>query len=131
MLRYFKGDFKGKRSNLYTKELINVNSGITTVVKLSRLEQVQNYKDSHICLNCRKSIMKIRVYVSETSMIITSSKLFEAFIILIIGLNCITLSMFDPTKEESDTEKRIEVTFQVIYTIEMFLRVFSLGFVLN
>ena len=62
---------------------------------------------------------------------ITSNKAFEFLIILIIGLNCITLAQSDQTKEETKSEATIELTFQIVYTVEMFLRIFSHGFVFN
>ena len=55
--------------------------------------------------------MKVRVYITEASFIITSNQLFESFIILIIGLNCITLAMSDSTKDETQVEKDIELAF--------------------
>ena len=102
-----------------------------TIVSQSRLERANNYTDGHKCLETRKNIMKVRIYVSEFSLHITSSKYFEGFIILIIGLNCITLAGSDTTKEETPVEKSIDLTFNIIYTIEMFLRIFSHGFILN
>ena len=36
--------------------------------------------------------MKFRIHVSDASMMVTSSKYFEGFIIIVIGLNCITLA---------------------------------------
>ena len=50
---------------------------------------------------------------------------------MVIGLNCITLAGSDSTKEESPVEKNIDLVFNIIYTIEMFLRIFSLGFICN
>lgn len=129
--RWRDNDIKGKSPNMYMKEVVGVNASITTVVKQSKMEQVHHYKDSFKCLKFRKKIMTFRVYVTGTASIITGNKLFEGFIILIIGLNCITLAMSDSTTEETDLEKKIEIAFQVIYTAEMFLRVFSLGFVWN
>ena len=129
--RWRDNDIKGKSPNMYMKEVVGVNASITTVVKQSKMEQVHHYRDSYKCLSFRKKIMTFRVYVTGTASIITGNKLFEGFIILIIGLNCITLAMSDSTTEETDLEKKIEIAFQVIYTAEMFLRVFSLGFVWN
>ena len=73
--------------------------------------------------------MKMRIYVSDVAFTITSHRYFEGFIILVIGLNCITLAQSDSTKEETPVEKNIDMIFNIIYTIEMFLRIFSLGFV--
>ena len=75
--------------------------------------------------------MKVRVHVSDFSFMITSSKYFEGVIILVIALNCITLAGSDSTKEETPVEKNIDLVFNIIYTVEMFLRIFSLGFVWN
>jgi len=85
--------------------------------------------DGHKCLNFRKKIKKFRIYVSDAASFITGSKYFEGFIIIVIGLNCITLAQSDSTKEETIVEKNIDLTFNIIYTIEMFLRIFSLGFI--
>ena len=73
--------------------------------------------------------MKMRIHVSDVAFIITSHRFFEGFIIFVIGLNCITLAQSDSTKEETEVEKNIDLVFNIIYTIEMFLRIFSLGFV--
>ena len=75
--------------------------------------------------------MKVKVKVSEVCIFITKNRYFEAFIILIIGLNCITLAQSDNTVEETPLQENIELAFQIIYTIEMILRIFSLGFVIN
>ena len=101
------------------------------MVKQSRLEQVNNYTDGHKCLSFRKKMMLIRVYISNFASVITTNKFFEAFIIMIIGLNCITLAQSDSNVEETPTQKSIELAFQIIYTLEMCLRVASLGFLFN
>ncbi len=62
-------------------------------------------------MNFRKRIMRMKVYVTEFSTRITGSNMFENFIILIIGLNCITLAMSDSTKQETATEANIELAF--------------------
>lgn len=100
-----------------------------TIVKQTRLEQAHNYTDGHKCLNFRKKILKFRIHISELALTITSNRYFEGFIILVISLNCITLAQSDSTKEETPVEKSIDLVFNIIYTVEMFLRVFSLGFI--
>lgn len=50
---------------------------------------------------------------------------------MVIGLNCITLAQADANREETDVEKRIDFAFNITYTIEMCLRIFSNGFVWN
>ena len=113
------------------KEVQNRNSNILTIVNQSRLEKVHNYTDGHKCLNFRKDIMRCRVKISDACIVITKNRYFESFIILIIGLNCITLAQSDNTVDETPLQANIELAFQAIYTVEMFLRIFSLGFVWN
>lgn len=100
-----------------------------TIVEQTRLELAHNHTDGHKCLNFRKKIMKVRIHVSNAANRVTSSKYFEGFIIVVIGLNCITLAQSDSTKEETEAEKTIDLIFNIIYTVEMFLRIFSLGFI--
>ena len=87
--------------------------------------------DGHKCLNFRKKVKKFIIHVSEACELITNHKFFEGFIILIIGLNCITLAQSDSTKEETNVEKNIDLIFNIIYTIEMVMRIFSMGFILE
>ena len=63
-----------------------------TIQKQTRLELAHNHTDGHKCLNIRKKIMKFRIYISDAAAKVTKSRYFEGFIILIIGLNCITLA---------------------------------------
>ena len=42
-----------------------------------------------------------------------------------------TLAQSDSTKEETDAEKNIDMVFNIIYTVEMVLRICALGFVWN
>lgn len=129
--RWNNNDIKGRRQAAFVKEVACKNAGIMTIVPQTRLERAHKYTDGHKLLNFRKKIMKIRIQISEFANMITSSKYFEGFIILIIGLNCITLAGSDSTKEETPTEKSIDLIFNIVYTIEMTLRIFSLGFIFN
>lgn len=130
-MRWRVGDVKGNRKNMYTKELLAKNVNIHTVVNQSRLEQAHAYTDNYKCLPFRKRVIKFKIHISDFATMIVKNKQFEAFIILIIGLNCITLAMNDSTKEETEAETNIEIIFQVLYTMEMVLRICSLGFVIN
>jgi hypothetical protein len=129
--RWRDNDTKGNRKSYYVKEVINKNANIMTIVKQTRLEQAHNYTDGHKCLNFRKKAIKFRIHVSDAASRITSSKYFEGFIILVISGNCITLAQSDSTKEETPMEASIDLVFTVIYSTEMMLRIFSLGFIWN
>ena len=69
-----------------------MNSDIMAIVEQTRLERAHSHTDGHKCLNIRKKIMKFRIHVSDAANRVTSSKYFEGFIIVVIGLNCITLA---------------------------------------
>ena len=129
--RWHDHDIKGNRLRNYMKEVGKQNSSIMTIEMQTRLEQAHNYTDAHKCLNFRKKIMRCRIHISDAALRITSNRFFEGFIIVVIGLNCITLAQSDSTREETPVEKQIDLIFNIIYTVEMFLRVFALGFIIG
>ena len=45
--------------------------------------------------------------------------------------NCITLAMSKANEEPTETENMIENIFQALYTVEMVLKIFGLGFIFN
>jgi hypothetical protein len=101
MARWNLNDIKGSHKTLYTKSVHSQNQDIMTIVKQSNLDEVHNYTDRYCCLPTRKKIMKYRVYVTNCAIIITTNRFFEAFIILIIGMNSVTLAQSDSTVEET------------------------------
>ena len=109
--RWNRTDLKGPRRTYYTKEVLNQNQDIMTIVKTSNLEKVNTYSDGHPCLMTRKKLMRIRVYINNFACLVTQNRYFETFIILVIGLNCITLAQSDSTVEETDTQKTIGLIF--------------------
>ena len=62
--------------------------------------------------------------------IITSS-LFEYFILAVIITNSVILAFDDPTDDQSDMPAGVDTFFLVVYTVEMGLKIFGLGFVLE
>ena len=100
--RWRDSDIKGNRQCYYIKEVQSKNANIMTIQKQTKLELAHNYTDGHKCLNTRKKIMKVRIYISEASAKVTKSRYFEGFIILVIGLNCITLAQSDSSVEETE-----------------------------
>ena len=124
-------DIKGNRERYYTKEVYNKNANIMTIVTQSRLEQNEKYTDGHKCLNVRKRLIKFGIHVNEACTAVVNHRIFEGLIIVVIGLNCITLASADGSREETDTDKTIDLAFNIIYTIEMVLRIISMGFILN
>lgn len=131
MTRWRDHDIKGNRKTLYTKEVAAKTSKIMTITEQTRLEKLVHYEDPWPMLNWRKKIMKARILVNETALAIISSRYFEGFIITIIFLNCITLAQSDSTKPDSPQMVKIELAFQILYTIEMVLRITATGFIMG
>jgi len=64
MARWKDQDLKGSRKTLYIKEVQKKNDLILNVTEQSRLEKLQNYEDRWPCLNFRKTLLKIRIYIN-------------------------------------------------------------------
>ena len=62
--------------------------------------------------------------------IITSS-LFEYFILAVIITNSVILAFDDPTDDQSSMPAGVDTFFLVVYTVEMALKIFGLGFVVE
>ena len=63
----------------------------------TRLEKLKNFEDRWPCLNGRKMILKVKIYITMSAEVIIKHPAFEATSIMVILLNCITLAMEDPT----------------------------------
>ena len=98
----------------------------------TRLEKLKNEEDRWPCLNGRKMIKKIKIYITMGAEAIIKHPAFETTSIIVIMLNCVTLAMEDPTASEvSDLDNTFETIFQVLYTIEMVLKIIGYGFILG
>ena len=67
--------------------------------------------------------------ISITSNFIIMHPLFDAFIILVIIVNSVFLALDDPTSQ-TDTLSKVDNYFLGIYTAEMLLKIFGMGFIL-
>ena len=107
-----KSDIKGSRKTFYIKEVTRKNDLIMNITGQSRLEKLKNFEDRWPCLNGRKMIMKIKIYITMAAEKIIKHPAFEFTSIMVILLNCITLAMEDPTADEvSDIDNTFEAIF--------------------
>jgi len=84
------------------------------------------------CLCIQYIIALIRLTVSQICWNIVRSTLFEIFILFTILANCVFLTMDDPTTDyQAEWLVYTNYAFQAIYTAELVLKVFALGFVFN
>ena len=71
-------------------------------------------------------------WISSTCYKIIKHPAFEAVTLIVILLNCIILAFEDPTKEDNgDFYEIADYVFLGLYTIEMIMKIFGLGFIMN
>ena len=99
--RWRASDIKGNRKTFYIKEVLRKNDLIMNVTEQTRLERLANKEDRWPCLNFRKAVSRVKIYITMGAEIIIKHPAFETTSIIIILLNCITLAMEDPTSTET------------------------------
>lgn len=107
------------------------NDLIQTVGDLDRLELLNKGSDRFPCLMARKFLQRCAIRVNTFALNIIKRRSFETITITIIMLNCVTLTMSKADQDPTKTETMIENIFQVLYTIEMVLKILGLGFIFN
>jgi hypothetical protein len=102
------------------------------IVEQDSIERIESHADRWPLLVFRKRVMKIRVYYVRIAATIINHTAFDTMSILVIVANTVTLAMEDPMAAEPDpTIALTDLIFQILYTIEMVLKISGLGFVLN
>ena len=98
----------------------------------SGFEKLEEYRDELPFLGFRKGLTKFKLWVSYVCLIIISNPLFEAVSLCVIVTNSIFLAFerFDGGETPAFVEQS-EVYFLILYTIEMFLNIFGMGFIWN
>ena len=110
--RWRANDMKGNRKTFYIKEVVKKNDLILNVTEQTKLERLTNFEDRWPCLNCRKAILRVKIYINMGAYMIIKHPAFETTSIIIILLNCVTLAMEDPTSTETSQADNIsEWTF--------------------
>lgn len=104
------------------------------IIPKDRIQIIEDYHDRCPFLDLRKKIMMARVYCNRGAQLIMMHSLFESISISVIVVNSIFLAMDDPLRDPSETPQFMIVAddiFQYLYTIEMVVKIVSLGFILN
>jgi hypothetical protein len=108
------------------------NDLVLNVVKQTRLELNELYRDRWPFLNFRKRVFRVIIYINMFALNIISSKVFEHACITVILANSITLAAEDPQAVSSTAlADAVENIFLALYSIEMCLKIVGLGFVFN
>lgn len=104
------------------------------IVKKDRIAIIDDYHDRCPMLEFRKSIMRSRVYINRGAQLIMMHWLFETISITVIVVNSLFLAMNDPLRDESEVPAYMDYAdqiFQYLYTVEMVVKIVSLGFIVN
>ena len=90
-------------------------------------------KDTSLtCYTLKYIVTSILYHVTTTSQMIIHHHMFEAICLTVILTNCITLAIEDPlATEQPSWETTSDYVFQAIYTAEILLKTFAMGFVFN
>ena len=84
------------------------------------------------CYHIEWVIACIRHYVSHFCVKAVQHSFFETASLLIILANCVTLAMDDPTTDvRKDWQVYVDYTFQGLYSLELLIKVFAMGFLFN
>jgi hypothetical protein len=99
------------------------------VANMNFLKKSKIYKDKLPFLKFRKMCMSVTKRISWLCHKIIKSPKFEMISLIVIILNSATLALQDPTSEiEDPTLSLFEFVFLILYTIEMGLKIFAMGF---
>jgi Ion transport protein len=104
------------------------------IVAKDRIQIIDDYHDRCPLLDFRKSLMRARVYCNRGAQLIMMHSLFESISISVIVVNSLFLAMDDPLRDPSETPAYMTTAdnvFQYLYTVEMVVKIVSLGFILN
>ena len=100
------------------------------VEKISKYENLEDYTDNYPLLSLRKAVQRINFSVSSLCESLTSSLIFETFIILVILMNTVVLAIQDPRdSSESSAISSLDKFFMYTYTVECGLKIISKGLI--
>lgn len=104
-------DLKGQKKTFYIKKVEMTTDKIMHVEEKTRLEIMREHSDHWPCLKLRKRIYGIGYDIHSLSLSIVQTKIFEYGIIVIIGANCMTLTMQDNSQDPTTFDNVSEIIF--------------------
>ena len=111
---------------------LDADNSFYRIIDKDSIEIVEGYHDKCPCLNLRKSIMKLRVYINRAALGIISHKIFETISIIVIIVNSLFLAMDDPLATNPPVYTNYsDKIFLALYSTEMVLKITALGFLFN
>lgn len=102
------------------------------LVPMNDMQKALIYHDAYPLLAIRKALLIKVQQLSNLCMLIIRNWLFEYITLTIIILNSVVLALDDPTTtNQQQWEKDLDLTFLILYSIEMILKVMAMGFIFN
>ena len=106
------------------------DSSFFLVVNKTPLELVDDMEGKYSWI--KKPFFILRIHVSNLALTVISSKIFETISVIVILLNSLSLALEDPTSPtQTALQANLDMVFLALYTTEMILKIFGMGFVLN
>ena len=102
------------------------------IIDKDSIEIIDAYRDRCPCLDFRKTLMRIRVYLNRSAIKIITNSIFESISITVIVANSLFLALDDPLSTTPAVYAAYsENIFQALYTVEMILKIAAMGFMFN
>ena len=99
---------------------------------MNPLEILERQKNDISCYSLVYFVSAFRLHIQSFCLKVVQHPFFEAVSLLTILVNCIILSLDDPTNPTQEQwQTNADYTFQGIYTAEIVIKVFGMGFALN
>jgi|APSaa5957512535_1039671.scaffolds.fasta_scaffold25783_1 hypothetical protein len=118
------------KKNVYIKEVKKKNEKILSVTGKTELEQLDVMKDRFPCLELRKILTRIIIYVKMLCKYIIETTVFDNFTTGVILVNSVMMMMNNPTDTNPDPIfEEAESIFLILYTGEMILKILGMGFI--
>jgi hypothetical protein len=130
MCNWKKKDVKGIKKNSYIKEIQRKNNKILKISEKNELEKLEVSTDRFPLLKMRKSIRKFFILTNMMANAVITTSLFENLSIFVILVNSGVMMVDDPNKtddEKSPFFAQVDHVFNVLYTIEMVMKIVGMG----
>lgn len=125
----FNEQVKEIKENIRTPNEMRVRD--IAISEKTNMERLIAYKDNFPFLKFRKNLLLGPRYFSIFCFKIVDHFLFDYIILAVVLTNSLLLAMDNPTDDIPAVSPAVDNFLLAIYTTEMFLKIFGLGFVIN
>lgn len=132
MINWTDKDVFGNKKQAYIHQMQQKNKSLLQTTDKDELEKLDVMTDRWPCLDCRKAVKRVFIYIHLVAKYTIDTPLFENITIFIIVSNSLAMMVDDPTGLDSHPFfAKLEVIFLVLYSMEMILKILGLGFIMG